>query len=557
MERKEQEEKQKTPILVHPVQFAMAEIKRQSLLHQFKNMRKDADKIQQKRKDIAEFAEKTSNGAVKAETLVSDFAKLDKIYSQGSNEAKSIQAKLKTVLGKKTLKEAQADEELSKEVTPLVNQLANIHRTNSAQALMATSMAAVKLYDQQGNITQNKKGGISAKGAAIIAVALAGVGVGVYVATQSGKNGGTTHYNSVDYAGSLVNNMLINVDGNSPYASNVDASSQEFLNLINSNDYKIAVIDIKNQGQAEIKSLQESINDQIVAEYQRIEELNTASGYREQSTFMGRNNFSRLVDSDYRPLESYVAYLTRYKNYLEAQEPEKMYEKFEADYYNQIPQNIKDLYSSYNIDLTMEKDQEILSWLGASVRTIDHYDINTGEITKTLVFDEHVPDGTTLDFLKEYYNIPAEIRNNSYDIYGRLTVSEEYSDYINILADTKYANNGLERYYNSINPSYANQIRQCVENIDALQADYITKTAQIQQNTNLEIANLQQTSLGLDTNNQILGSSMDAMGLPINNVPQTGEKTGIIQNFVDSVLGGINDAQDAIINVVDDITRNL
>lgn len=519
---------------------------------QERNFQKSIDNIiaiSKNRRNIAEFAEQVSGGKVESDQLLMDFAKIDDIYGLRSNARKPVDEKIMKLYGSKEFK-ASSKEEKKKALAPLMFEREAINNTYRAQAITATSMVAVDLYEQQGRIQPDKKGGLSVKGAAVIAVIVAGAGAGAYYFMKNGGIGGgdgRTEMEASDYAASMVGSFQISLNGNQAYAPGVDTSSPEFVQMINSPEYQSAVRNILAANQAEVDALQQSVNSQIMDEYKAIEAINTASGYKDEGYASNFGDFERVENSNGDYLESHISFLTRYKNYLEAQDPDHKYELVNNTYKDRLAAGYKDIFAAHNMDVDYENDGKIIqSCYGISISS-----------NGTYYFDRGMAEGTDEDFYKDFYPYFQEHRSEITNIRTDIsTNNENYQSYKGTTENLDTVNNAINNYYSKIDPSYADQIKTHIQNIDTLQADYATQAQDIQNNANLEVGNLQQTTLGISSTSSLDQSINDVFA---SSMQPTGNKSSALQNFVDSAIDAakaIKDgAQDAITTIVDEITR--
>ena len=546
--------------LAHPAGYSHF-LKQTLLEHSFNKMRKEGSKIEENRQNIASCAEKMSNGQIKADKTMQDFSTIDVIYSARNKEAmpyfEEMQTLTQQIKKDKTLTKEQKEEKLKKDegLKKVSSKISKIYARYGIQALQATSIVSVKLYDSQSRILSSKSGGISAKGAAAIAVVLGAAGVGGYAYMSGmfggGQGGGKTEMEFADYSGSTVESFSIQLNANSCYIDGIDTSDPKFVEMINSPEYQAAVVEIMSTKQAEQNSLQESINNQIIAEYNQIESINHATGFEEDGYTTSIDNFPRIVDSNHVPLESWPAFLTRYKNYLETQNCESYYDRANASYRTQLPQSVVDMYASHNVELDYKKDGEIVQYL-KNVNVVYHGGLND-PTTEELVFGDNLPEGTTMEFMQDYYPLFKQEKANISHIRNTIANSDDYTTYEDLTYREKALNGYFDNYYNQIGPDYSNQIQTHVNNIDVLQEKYITDSNEIQNSANEQMASLQQSSMGLSQSS----SAMASLGDQVYAIdpPQTNNKTDLIQNFVDSAISALNDAQDAIMNTIDEITR--
>lgn len=549
-EKQQNKNEVKMPKFVHPAQFAQYMYQRHSMKKQHDKMIDDINGIEQNRLNIADFASKMSGGQIKKGALMSEFDKIDEIYALRGEEVKPVEKEMRAIVRDSKL----SDEEKKEKLAPLSKQRSQIYNRYSVQALMATSMVAVDLYDKQKDIKPDKKGGLSAKGAAIIAVALAGAGVGAYfVMNQGGIGGGDgrTEMEASDYASSMVASVQINLNGNNSYVPGADTSSPEFLDMINSVEYKNALNDILATKQAEVNALRESTNAQILAEYKALDSVNAASGFTEKGAIMEFHDFKRVAKGNGDPVETWIGFLTRYKNNVEQGNPQQKYDLANNNYLDRLPQSYKDLLTSNGLTPDFKNDDEIISYCGnISVDTRGRYH-----------FNEELPEGTTEDFYKEFYPYMQEHRSEISNIRADIVNNNaNYRSYRDITNELEYVNRDIDNYCNQIDPSYAAQIREHIANIDNLQSSYETQVQQIQDSANLELTNLQASTLGL--NSQSYAMSTDDVVLTATNAqPAPTDKTGILQSIIDSASDAVDaikdGAKDVVATVIDEISRSF
>ncbi len=557
MEKKQTEnKKQKTPILVHPVGLAMHVAKTKKMEHDHKKNVEYRENLEETRQKTADFVEQKTNGEIKSSSLLSDFNKIDQIRALKGQELSPIRAKIAKILNGKKLNDKTLTKEQKEQIAPLLTQSAVISRRYSVQELVSVSLAAVKLYDEQGKIKPDKKGAISGKSAAIIVGALGAAGVAGYAVMSGmlGGNGGKTSgkdaMEASDYAGSLVNSYNVQANANQSYAGNVDPTTPEFQAMIKSTDYQQNILNIQAAGQAQVNSLKTSTDQQILDTYKAIDLACQNSGYKEDSILASVNDVSRVLNTNGEPLESRVAFLVRCKEFYESKNMDGIYERFNGEFSRRLPQSVQDVYNDFGVTIDYTKDAEIRQYLSWNVSYQNgHY-----------VFDEeNLPEGVSKEFVEAYFPVYNQEGTNIGNLVADIQSSQDYKDYINLETNIRKNNEALDECFDKMDQQYVNQIKGYINNIDTLQANYDQQIAEIQENTNQQIATLQQTTLGLDTQTNALGSQAD-MVLGADYAP-TGDKQDLIHSIIDSVSGALKGvkegAEDAITTVVDEITRSF
>ena len=352
-------------------------------------------------------------------------------------------------------------------------------------------------------------GKMAAVAAVIIMVA---AGAGYYFFVLNGK----TSMDDDDYKGSLVESYDLSVDANNAYAEGADPNSSEFKNMISSNDYKSSVRDIISEKQSQIDALRNETNDKIRAEYQAIDAIVAESDYQKEDFYEGYDMISdlaRFLDeedrlpwlfgSDGKQLESFIALKVRFKNYYESllpEGPEACYDRVNAVYVNNLPQEYKDLCAKYGLEYNFENQDRILGYCSnISIDRYDEYHFRNPEL---------MPEGTSEEFYKELFPLSQEKHDEFFDAkaiakcghggsYSSSEYTRDYGCYV-------YYHEDVETYEHSINTSlglmsdtYANQIRQHIDRIDELQEGYSSQITDAINEIESAIAQLQKTTLNL------------------------------------------------------------
>ena len=534
-------ENEKQQILVHPYAYAILKAKQMKGAHDLKKTEQTIEKIDHKRMAICEFAEKSTNGKINAQKTFNDFETIDKIYAPRAKKLAPLKAEVLKIKKDKSLTAKQKQEKIE----PIKKEAQKIYNDFRVQAFLATSMASVKLYETQSEkeLLNNKSGKISTKGVLILTVALAGVAAGAYfVLNGLGKSNSA---DAADYTGSLVTAQNLSVDSSKSFSPEIDPTSQDFKELVNSSDYISAVNQIVDQKQTALENLTTQTNNEILQKYELIDKLSDYSGFDEKAhgIVLFYNEFERARGSDGLPSESLASFYTRIKNFYEAKNPDLMYEKINLEYKQNLPQEVLNIYSNNNINLDFEKDDKIRLYLSNHVQ---HYQTTGehGEWVDHFDFDPNIPDGTTMKFLEEYYyDYFYANRDIIASVHTNIARSDTYQEYKQTISNIENINQRLENHYAKLNSNYAEQIKQAVSDIDAIQENYSVKANEIEESMNLEVADLQKTSLNLDdTFNSIIGNTF---GDEI-------DKTSAIQSFVDQILSSTNELKENAQNTISD-----
>lgn len=543
-------ENEKQQILVHPYSYAILKAKQMKGAHDLKKTEQAIEIIDHKRRAICEFAEKSTNGKISAQKTFKDFEIIDQIYAPRSKKLAPLKAEALRIKKDNSLTSEQKKEKIE----PIKNEAQKIYNDFRVQAFLATSMASIKLYDTQSEkeILDKKSGKISSKGVLLLTVALAGVGVGAYVALNG--LGNSNSVDAADYAGSLVTSQKLDIDSSTSFSPEIDPTSQDFKTLIKSSDYINAVNQIVDQKQTALENLTTQTNNEIMSKYALIDKLSNYSSFDEKDIglVLSYNGFKRAKGSDGLPSESLASFYTRIKNFYEAKNPDLMYEKINLEYEQKMPQEVLEIYSNNNMTLDFEKDEEIRFYLSNHVQ---HYQTTGehGEWVDKYEFDQNIPDGTTMKFLEEYYyDYFHDNRSVISSVHASISNSDAYQEYRKTVSNIENINLRLENHYARLEPSYAEQIKQAVSDIDSIQENYSVKASEIEKSMNLEVADLQKTSLGLDdTFNSLLN----------NNFGGEIDKTSVVQSFVDQVLNNTTElkenAQNAISDTIDTLSNSF
>lgn len=544
-----EKENKKQPIFVHPYAYAILKAKQMKGNHDLKKSEQTIQKIDNTRLAICEFAEKATNGNISAQKTFNDFETIDKIYAPRAKKLEPLKASALKIKKDKSLTKEQKKEQIK----TIKQEAQKIYNDFRVQAFLATSMASVKLYDTQSDKKLlDKSGKISTKGILLLTVALAGVGVGAYFAING--LGGSKSADAADYTGSLVTPQNLNVDSSKSFSPEIDSSSVEFKELVNSSDYINAVSQIVEQKQTALENLTTQTNNEIMAKYDLINKLSDYSGFDEKEIglILSYNGLQRAKGSDGLPTESLAAFYTRIKNFYESKNPDLMYENINHEYQSKVPQEVLDIYANNNINLDFEKDEAIRSYLSNNIR---HYQTTGegGEWVDHYEFDPNIPEGTTMKFLEEYYfDYFYDNRTTISIVHGDIIRSELYQEYQKTLLNISSINNTLENHYAELDPSYAKQIKQAVLDIDTIQENYLIKSNEIENSMNLEVADLQKTSLGLD---ETFGSLFS------NNLGDVMDKTSAVRCFVDQILSGASElkanAESVALDTIDTLSRSF
>ncbi len=297
----------------------------------------------------------------------------------------------------------------------------------------------------------------------------------------------------------------IDINAEECYTSGIDEDGQKFKNLIASENYQSQIDKIKKDGQRQIDELKEQLNNKVASEIKSIDAIENASGYKEDGLFIG-GSFERLFDSNNKPLESLGAYYLRRLNYDENDQM-KSTQKIDDYFLVNIPNITKNLYEKYGIEPSFGHFKRVEDFIHNHMsvklvkvddeREVDYYKIVDGDKCEIVIesYDENLPEGTNLEFIKEFL-----IHSNEHlTFYHDITNGDLWSDYLKSCyyerSDTYYHQIIFDQYCDKLGEPYLNQVKEVKDRIDSLQNDYLKQVKQIVDSSIKKIAGIQADAL--------------------------------------------------------------
>lgn len=527
-------------------------------VHTIKSSGDNLENTIQYRSGAANFVSNASASHASPQTIQEDWEKMDVFMAVAGEKSKPLKAQLAEIKNNKKL----SKEEKEAQSKPIVDQIKEIY-TMPQSFIASVCIEASSTYGPMVSGKPGKGGKLSGKKAAALAVALAGAGACGYFVYQNVLGGnGKTEMELADYAGSTVSNVTISLDGNNAYASGANTSSPEFLNMIQSSEYQKAVGEILKAKQAQADALKAQFEAQIMGKYQEIDRIASHSEFQEKGVEEQIGEIERIVDSHGKPLESLPAFAARARNFYEEKSiSEDELNAWADNKYQQImPSGLKSLYESFGVSIGWKKDQNIAGFAYDMKKYKILVSVNPDVYEESWTYpDRPLPEGTTIEFLKAYKEWTVESPGNSSSASAaRLSIKNEefYQNYLDGVENLQTCDTKMSFFTGAVDPTYANQVQQKMLEIDELQANYITQTQEIQNSANQELANLQATNLGLNSN--ALGSNA---GAEITSSYAPNDKTDLLHAFVDRAVEAataIKDgAMDAVTTIVDEISRSF
>ncbi len=338
------------------------------------------------------------------------------------------------------------------------------------------------------------------------------VAVAAFVAYNT-MGGGTFFNETPDPSDYIVSSIpptteASDIDVGECYAPGIDGDSQEFRDLVASEEYRSKAGQIIEDSQRQIEKLKEELNRRVAAEIQSMDAIENASGYKLDGLFLSHGGYDRLPGNGDRGYESLGAFDLRWLNAEENKQMEST--KKIDDYFSaNIPDFTRDLYERYGIEPSFGHFKSVEDYVYTHMsielvnvndeRKVDYYRIIDGDKYEILIesYDENLPEGTNLEFIKEF----LMHGNENLALYNDITNGDLclWSDYRN---SRYYENNPahliqgyFEGYCDDIGEPYASQAKEIKDRIDSLQEEYVKQVEQIVDSSMKKIAGTQAEAL--------------------------------------------------------------